>query len=60
MSNLTLTIICPVYNEEEGIRQFYQALINTLEKLDKIEWEILFVLDPGQDNTEGEIVNIIH
>ena len=59
MSNLTLTIICPVYNEEEGIRQFYQALINTLEKLDKIEWEILFVLDPGQDNTEGEIVNII-
>ena len=50
--NKSLTVICPVYNEEEVIEDFYLELRGVLEALtDKYRWEILFVADPGTDLT---------
>jgi dolichol-phosphate mannosyltransferase len=48
----SLTVICPVYNEEAVIRDFYNELREVLVRLkDKYESKSLFVVDPGTDST---------
>jgi len=48
----TLTIICPVYNEEDVIRDFYHALKDVLSALsDRYDSKILFVVDRCDDAT---------
>ena len=48
----TLTVICPVYNEEEVISAFYQELKEVLEKFrDQYVTSILFVVDRCTDGT---------
>jgi polyisoprenyl-phosphate glycosyltransferase len=52
LSPKTLTIICPVYNEEEIIEEFYKVLKQVLvSEVKNYESTILFVLDKSQDNT---------
>lgn len=47
---LTLTVICPVYNEEEVIQEFYGELRSVLNSLaDRVESKILFVVDKCTD-----------
>jgi len=48
----TLTVICPVYNEEAIIEKFYRELKKVLGSLDKQYIAgILFVVDRGRDGT---------
>jgi dolichol-phosphate mannosyltransferase len=48
----TLTVVCPVYNEEEVIEAFYDALNRVLDGLaDRYRADILFVVDRGTDRT---------
>jgi len=48
----TLTVICPVYNEEEVIGDFYSELKQVLISIeDRYETSILFVVDPSTDGT---------
>lgn len=49
----TIEVICPVYNEGTGLRIFFDLLKTELNKLDssKYNWNVLFVHDPGTDNT---------
>jgi glycosyltransferase involved in cell wall biosynthesis len=48
----TLTVICPVFNEEEVIASFYEALHAVLAGLrDRYEAKILFVVDRCDDRT---------
>lgn len=47
---MKLSIVVPVYNEEESIEAFYKELITQLEKLDK-KFEIIFVDDGSQDKS---------
>ncbi len=48
----TLQIVCPVYNEQDVIEMFHQALIEVLDKLNhRYQWRILYVMDRGTDNT---------
>lgn len=47
----TLTVVCPAYNEAEGIRRFYDVLVLELSKLSSYTWSILFVVDGGTDGT---------
>jgi len=47
----TLTIVCPAYNEAEGIEQFFSALIKKLETITAYSVDVLFVVDGGEDNT---------
>ncbi len=48
----SLQIICPVYNEQDVIELFHQALSSVLESVeDRYQWRILYVMDRGTDNT---------
>ena len=47
-----LSIICPVFNEEDVIKIFYDELKKTLNKLRKsYKSNIIFVLDKSSDNS---------
>jgi dolichol-phosphate mannosyltransferase len=56
--NKTISIIVPVYKEEENIRPFLERLERVLEKL-AVPCEIVFVLDPSSDRSEDVILQEI-
>jgi len=45
-----LSIIVPVYNEEENIPLLYEAIVNVTKTMGK-RWEVLFVNDGSQDHS---------
>jgi polyisoprenyl-phosphate glycosyltransferase len=52
MKNKSITIICPVYNEETVILAFYEELKSVLDTLKQsYDFTILFVADKGTDRT---------
>lgn len=51
MSNVKLTVIAPVYNEEEVIEIFHTRLSEVLSSLAGVEAKILYVVDRCTDNT---------
>ena len=48
-----------VYNEEQNIKKFLERLIPVLKKINK-DYEIIFVLDPSEDNSEKIILESIN
>ena len=50
-----ISVVVPVYNEEKNIDFFLEKLIINLKKIE-LDYEILFVLDPSQDQTEIKIM----
>ncbi|MBO4902403.1 MAG: glycosyltransferase family 2 protein [Lachnospiraceae bacterium] len=50
MDNYKLSVVVPVYNEENGITPFLLRTEKVLEELD-CDYEIIFCLDPSTDNT---------
>ena len=51
----TVTVVCPVYNEEAVIELFYREVKNVLNGLtDLYQSRILFVVDRGQDATDTQ------
>lgn len=52
----TITILSPVYNESEGIENFYKALKKEIKKISNLyEFSILFVADKGSDDTFSKL-----
>lgn len=51
MSKLKLTVVTPVFNEEQVIAHFYARTRAVLDSLDEVETSILFVVDQSTDNT---------
>lgn len=51
MSKLKLTVVTPVFNEEQVIRHFHARTRGVLDSLDDVEAKILFVVDRCTDNT---------
>ena len=47
---MTLSVVIPVYNEEENVRLLHESLRNALDPLNK-EYELLFVDDGSTDRT---------
>ena len=47
---MTLSVVIPVYNEEENVRLLHDGLRNALEPLD-LEYELLFIDDGSTDGT---------
>lgn len=45
-----LSVVVPIYNEEENIRDFHRVLTKVMERLDK-DFEIIFVNDGSRDNS---------
>ncbi len=46
-----ISIVCPVFEEEQGIAAFQATLDSVLARLEGWEAEILYVVDPGRDRT---------
>ena len=55
-----LSVVIPVYNEEQNIDPFLERLIPVLHQLTDDLYEILFVLDPCKDRTEAIIMEQIN
>lgn len=51
MPNIKLTIIVPVYNEEEVICDFHARLGEVLTTLDDVDAKVLYIVDRCTDNT---------
>jgi len=47
---LDVSVVVPVYNEEENLFRLYDALVNTLDDTDE-RWEVLLVDDGSQDGS---------
>jgi glycosyltransferase involved in cell wall biosynthesis len=45
---MELSVIVPVYNEQENIKPLYQAILNAVKPL-KIRWELILVDDGSRD-----------
>ena len=56
--NLEISVVVPVYNEEENIDFFINEITNTFKEIDK-PYEIIFVMDPSSDETETKILENI-
>jgi len=57
-NNIQLSIIIPVYKEENNIHPFLERIGIVLKKMD-ITYEIIFCLDPSPDKTEQVIAEEI-
>ena len=55
---IKISVIVPVYNEEKNINIFLDRLISTITKLTE-NYEVIFALDPSNDNSENIIINEI-
>ncbi|MBE0467447.1 MAG: glycosyltransferase family 2 protein [Candidatus Desulforudis sp.] len=53
-----LSIIVPIYNEEDNISELYARLNPVLQELAGDDWEILFVNDGSTDRSESRIQSI--
>ena len=58
MQNIEISIVVPVYNEEQNINNFVKDVTKVFAKINK-SYEIIFVLDPSTDNTEKKILENI-
>lgn len=57
-SNVSISVVVPVYKEESNIRPFLVRMEKVLENL-KVSYEIVFTLDPSPDRTEEVILEEI-
>jgi polyisoprenyl-phosphate glycosyltransferase len=53
----TLSVVVPVYNEQENIGRLYERLCKVMEPLE-VEWELIFSVDPCTDRTEELILQL--
>ncbi len=54
----SLSVVVPVYNEQEVLGPFYEELIKSLESID-LPFEVIFVNDSSQDDSR-EILHRLH
>ncbi len=55
--DIILSIVVPVYNEEQSIEPFIEKITSVCDKIfiKNEQYEVIFVLDPSSDNTENKI-----
>jgi undecaprenyl-phosphate 4-deoxy-4-formamido-L-arabinose transferase len=53
MSTIKLSVVIPVYNEEQGLQALFDRLYPALDKLDDLPYEILFVNDGSRDRSSA-------
>ncbi|MBR3951081.1 MAG: glycosyltransferase family 2 protein [Bacteroidaceae bacterium] len=55
----TISIIIPAYNEQESLQKLYTNLCKLTDSLKQYNWEILFINDGSNDDTESIINSFI-
>ncbi len=58
MQKIEISLVVPVYNEEDNIDDFLSKITEVFEKINET-YEVIFVLDPSSDNTESKILENI-
>ena len=58
MKNIDLSIVIPVYNEEESLELLYNSIINNLENTN-LNFEIIFIDDGSKDNSYNLITQFV-
>lgn len=53
----TITLIVPIYNEQQSIELFYNEVMNKLKDLPH-SWQILFINDGSTDDSEQQVIKI--
>ncbi|HEY2042858.1 MAG TPA: glycosyltransferase family 2 protein [Jatrophihabitans sp.] len=56
--NQLLSIVIPAYNEESSVDTVYRRVADVLAGIDKLEWELIFAVDPSTDATERKIIEL--
>src|SRR5580704_12925697 len=56
VSQRSLSVVLPVYNEESNVEQAYERLSAVLDEIDLDWWEVIFSVDPSTDRTEDLIL----
>jgi len=59
MKTIDISVVVPVYKEEEVVEEFYNHLIKIMEEI-KIDFEIIFVHDDYSNNETMTILKNIH
>jgi polyisoprenyl-phosphate glycosyltransferase len=52
----SLSVVIPVYKEEENVPRMYERLVPVLDDLDLDDWEVIFSMDPSPDGTEEAVL----
>lgn len=55
---MTLSVVIPVYNEQENVQPLYERLVAVVEGLNLTETELVFVNDGSTDNTINTIKSL--
>ncbi len=53
-----ISVVVPIYKEENNVQPLVDRLSAVFRKLD-VDWELIFALDPGPDQTQVLIENLI-
>jgi glycosyltransferase involved in cell wall biosynthesis len=56
VSQRSLSVVLPVYNEESTVEHAYERLRAVLDGIDLDWWELIFSVDPSTDRTEDLIL----
>jgi glycosyltransferase involved in cell wall biosynthesis len=57
MSKPQISIIVPVYNEEDNLKPLFNKIKSSLSKISQ-KWELIFVNDGSQDNSESILTGL--
>ena len=55
-----ISLIVPVYNEEQNIVPMYEACKKTMDRVPKYNWELIFVNDGSRDRSFEYITKLSH
>jgi polyisoprenyl-phosphate glycosyltransferase len=57
MTERSLSVVVPAYNEEDNVERAYDRLAKVLSELG-MDWELIFSVDPSSDRTEELIIRL--
>jgi dolichol-phosphate mannosyltransferase len=58
--NNKVSIICPFYNEEKGLRIFCEKLFEVIHSISDIQFQLIFINNASEDNSLNVIKGIIN
>lgn len=58
-SNIDISVIIPIYNEEKIIPELYQRIQQTVSKISQ-NYELIFVNDGSKDNSLAQLIMLSH
>jgi len=48
---LKLSVVIPIYNEQENLPELYERLVRVLDSLDQVSWQVIYINDGSEDDS---------